>query len=102
MSDQKCKIRPVIMNINSNEPLFYPYSVLANQCSGSCNDINNSYAKLHVPDFVKDMNIKRFNQCQELMKQVMWLRMIIMHVNVDWMQVFATALETTMERKVWS
>ena len=71
MSDQKCKIRPVIMNINSNEPLFYPYSVLANQCSGSCNDINNSYAKLHVPDFVKDMNIKRFNQCQELMKQVM-------------------------------
>ena len=59
------------MNINSNEPLFYPYSVLANQCSGSCNDINNSYAKLHVPDFVKDMNIKRFNQCQELMKQVM-------------------------------
>ena len=71
MSDQKCKIRPVITNINSNEPLFYPYSVLANQCSGSCNDINNSYAKLHVPDFVKDMNIKRFNQCQELMKQVM-------------------------------
>ena len=59
------------MNINSNEPLFYPYSVLANQCSGRCNDINNSYAKLHVPDFVKDMNIKRFNQCQELMKQVM-------------------------------
>ena len=59
------------MNINSNEPLFYPYSVLANQFSGSCNDINNSYAKLHVPDFVKDMNIKRFNQYQELMKQVM-------------------------------
>ena len=59
------------MNINSNEPLFYPYSVLANQCSGSCNDINNSYAKLNVPDFVKDMNIKRFNQFQELMKQVM-------------------------------
>ena len=28
MSDQEYKIRPAIMNINSNEHLFYPYSVL--------------------------------------------------------------------------
>ena len=46
MSDQECKIRPAIMSINSNRPLFYPYSVLVNICSGSCNDINNPYAKL--------------------------------------------------------
>ena len=24
MGDQECKIRPTIMNINSNEPLLYP------------------------------------------------------------------------------
>ena len=61
MSDQECKIRPAIMNINSNRPLFYPYCVLVNICSGSCNDINNPYAKLCVPDVVKNMNIKVFN-----------------------------------------
>ena len=33
--------------------LYYPYSVLVNKCSGSCNDINNPYAKLCVPDVAK-------------------------------------------------
>ena len=59
--NQECEIRPVIMNINSNESLFYPYNILVNKCSGSCNDINNSYAKLCIPDVVKNMNIKVFN-----------------------------------------
>ena len=43
MSDQEWKIIPAIMNIDSNEPLFYSYTVLVNKCSGSCNDINNSF-----------------------------------------------------------
>ena len=49
------------MNINSNETLFYPYSILVNTCSGSRNDINNPYAKLCFPDVVKNMNITVFN-----------------------------------------
>ena len=40
---------------------FYPYSILANKCSGSCNNINDPYAKLCVPDVVKNMKIKVFN-----------------------------------------
>ena len=40
---------------------LYPYSVLVNKSSGSCNDINNPYAKLCVPDVVKDTNIEVFN-----------------------------------------
>ena len=61
MSNQECKVRTAIMNINSNEPLFYPYSIAVNRCSGSCNDIDNSYAKLCVSHVVKNMNIKVFN-----------------------------------------
>ena len=49
------------MNINSDEPSFYLYSILVNKCGGSCNDINNLYAKLCVPDVVKNINIKVFN-----------------------------------------
>ena len=33
VSDQECKVRPALMNISINEPLFYPYSVLENKCS---------------------------------------------------------------------
>ena len=41
MSNHKRKVRPVIMNINSNKTLFYHYSIPVNKCSGSCNNIND-------------------------------------------------------------
>ena len=61
MNNQECKIRPEIINIKSNDPLFYPYSIFANKCSGSCNDINDSYAKLCVPDVAENVNVRVFN-----------------------------------------
>ena len=54
MSNQECKSRPPIININSNEPLFCPYSILVNKCNGSCNNINYPYAKLCILDVVKN------------------------------------------------
>ena len=44
MNDQECKIRPEIINVNSNKPLFYPYGVKVDKSSGSCNNINDPYA----------------------------------------------------------
>ena len=61
MNNQKCKTRTKIININNNEPVFYPFSIKVNKCSGSCNNINNPYAKLCVPDVVKNINVKVFN-----------------------------------------
>ena len=58
INNQKCRIRPEIIY---NEPIFYPYSIEINKCNGSCNNINNPYAKLCVPDVVKNMNLKVFN-----------------------------------------
>ena len=61
MNNQECKVRPEIVNVNSNEPLFYPFSIKTSKCSGSCNNINDPYAKLCVPDVIKNLNIKVFN-----------------------------------------
>ena len=61
MNNQECKIRSEIININSNAPLFYPYSIKVNKCSGSCNNINDSYSKLCIPDISKNINVKVFN-----------------------------------------
>ena len=55
MNNQECKIRPEIINVNSNEPSFFAYSMEINKCSSSCNNINDPYAKLCVPDVVKIM-----------------------------------------------
>lgn len=61
MSNRECEVRPVIVNINSSETLFYPYSATANKHTCSCNGIANTYSKLCVPNVDKNMDIKVFN-----------------------------------------
>ena len=61
MNNQDCKVRPEIVNVNSNEPMLFPFSIKRSKCSGSCNNINNPYGKLCVSDVVKNLNIKVFN-----------------------------------------
>ena len=59
--NQKCKVRPQILNVNGDDPMFFPFSIKTSKCSGSCNNINNPYAKLCVPNAVKNLNVKVFN-----------------------------------------
>ena len=61
LKNQECKIRPEIINVNSNEPVFYPLNIKTNKCSGSCNNINDPYAKICVPVVIKDLIVKVFN-----------------------------------------
>ena len=61
MINQECKTRPQIVNVNSNNPIFYPFSVKTSKCSGNCNNINDPYSKIWVPDVVKNLKIKVFN-----------------------------------------
>ena len=41
MNNQECKARPKMIDVNSNEPIFYPYNNKINKCSDSCNNIND-------------------------------------------------------------
>ena len=41
--------------------MFYPFSIKTSNCSGSCNNINDSCAKICVPDVVKKLNVKVIN-----------------------------------------
>ena len=61
MTSQECKIRLEIVNVNSDKPVFYHLSIKTSKCSGSCNNINDSYAKMYVLDVVKNLNVKVFN-----------------------------------------
>ena len=61
LKNQECKVRPEIVNINSNDPIFYPFSIKVNKCNGNCNNINDPYARICVPDTIKNWNVKLFN-----------------------------------------
>ena len=61
MNNQTCKVRPETINVNSNEPVFYPFSIKKSKCSGSCNNINDPYARIYLPNIAKYLNVKVFN-----------------------------------------
>ena len=41
MNNQECEVRPKIVDINSNNTMFYSFSIKINKCSGNCNNVNN-------------------------------------------------------------
>ena len=61
MKNRECKVRPEIISINSNNPMFYPFSVKINKCSGNCHNINDPYARICVPDITNNSNVTVFN-----------------------------------------
>ena len=61
LKNQGCKTKPQVVNSNSNNPIFYPLSIKTTKCSGNCNNTNNPYAKICVPNVIKDLNVKVFN-----------------------------------------
>ena len=61
MNNQQCKIRPQIININTNEDSFYHHNVKITKSSGSCNNFNDAFAKLGVPYVVKNINVRVLN-----------------------------------------
>ena len=56
-----CKVRPQIVNVNSDEPVFYPFSVETSKCGGSCKNVSDPYGKMCVPDVAKNLNVKMCN-----------------------------------------
>ena len=46
MKNQECKTRPQVINVNGDEPVFFPFSIETSKCSGSCNNINYPYTKI--------------------------------------------------------
>ena len=61
MNNQECKVRPEIVDVSTNNPIFYPFSIMTNKCSGNCNNITDPYARICFPDVVKNLNVKVFN-----------------------------------------
>ena len=63
VTKQKCMPRPKILDVNEGvgEALFYPYNVLVNKCSGSCDTLDDPMAKLCAPNVIKSVNMKVYN-----------------------------------------
>ena len=59
MNNQKRKVRPQIVNVNSDEPMSFRFKIKTSKYSGSCCNIN--VRKMCVPHVIKNLNVKIFN-----------------------------------------
>ena len=74
MKNQECKGRLEIIDVNSNNPILYPFSIKTNKSSGNCNNISDPYARICVSDVVKNLNVKVFNLMSRTneMRHIKW------------------------------
>ena len=74
--NRECMPRPKTLDVNEGvgEALFYPYNVLVNKCSGSCNTLEDPMARTCVPNIIKNLNIKVYNFLMRLneTRNVLW------------------------------
>ena len=61
--NRECMPRPKTLNVNEgiSEALFYPYNVLVNKFSGSCDTLDDPMSKICVPKIIKNVNMKIYN-----------------------------------------
>ena len=60
LNNRPCKARSTLVNINSDETIFYQFTVTVNKCGGSCNTIDDPYTRVCVPNKVKK------NECKSI------------------------------------
>ena len=71
MKNQECKTREVIID---NDYMLYPFSIKVNKCNSNCNNINNPYGRVCVPNVIKNITAKVFDlmSWKNGTKQINW------------------------------
>ena len=79
LNNRPCQAKPTLLNISSNKTLFYPFIVSINKRGGSCSTIDDSHARICIPNKVKNMNVEVFN----LMSVVNETRFLVQHESCE-------------------
>ena len=58
LKNQECKVKKVIID---NDYKTFSYKIKVDKCVGSCNNKNNPYFKVCLPDVVKNISVKVFD-----------------------------------------
>ena len=58
LKKRECKVRKVIVD---NDYLTFPYKIKVDKCIGRCNDKNNPYFKVYLPDSIKNISVESFD-----------------------------------------
>ena len=55
LKNQKCAVRKVVV---TNDYMTFPYKIKVDKCVGNCNDVENPYFKVCLPDVVNNISVE--------------------------------------------
>ena len=58
LKNEECNVRKVIID---NDYMTFLYKIKVDKCVGSCNDKENPYFKVCLPDSIKNITVKSFD-----------------------------------------
>lgn len=70
LNNPPCQARPKLVDANSNEPFYCPFTLSLFKCGGSWNTIDDPYTRIYIPHKVKNINVKVFIIMSEVNKTV--------------------------------
>ena len=79
LDNRLCQARPALVNTKFDETIYYQFTVSVNKCGRICNIIDHPYARVCVPNEVKNMNAKVFN----LITEVNEARFLVQHESFE-------------------
>ena len=54
-------VRPTPIDLNPVKHIYYPFMIILDKCSGSCNPVDDLSTEICIPIKTKDVNVKVFN-----------------------------------------
>ena len=79
LDNHRCQAGPTLVNIDSDETIFYSFIASFNKCGGIYNTIDDAYTRVCVPIKVKNMNPKVFS----FMSRVNETRFLVQHKSYE-------------------
>ena len=55
LKNQKCSVKKVTID---NDYMTFPYKIKFDKCIGSCNNENNPYYKICLPNSIKNISVR--------------------------------------------
>ena len=65
INNQKCIVRPTLIDFNLDELYYYKFSVGMNRCDGSCNTVKDLFGRTCASNKIEDVNLKLFNMTKK-------------------------------------
>ena len=102
-NNEPCLARPTLINLNPNEPHYYPLFLVLDRYNGNCNTFDDLSCRIYFPKITKDVNLNIFlyHNKNKWSKEISKTYFMWFHVNLMVENVIQIKSAITILTQVW-